>query len=87
MKLLKAFWNCGDTQIIEYAISRARLNRLEREVVDLILDNCYTQEEAAERMMLSTRSVQDYWRSAEHKLLAIPWVTAYGRELLGKKES
>lgn len=81
-KLLKAFWNCGDNQIIEFALIRAHLNRLEREVVNLVLDECMTQEEIAERMGYSTRKVQDFWYSASAKLLGIPWVYAYALELL-----
>lgn len=79
--LLKAFWNCGDNQIIEYALLRARLNRIESDVVHLILDECMTQEEAAEEMNYSTRRIQEAWYSAMNKLLAIPWVLAYAKEL------
>ena len=39
-KLLKAFWNCGDNQIIEFALTRAHLNRNEKEVIRLLLDEC-----------------------------------------------
>lgn len=82
--LLKDFWNCGDNQIIEFAILRAHLNRLEKEAVRLLLDECLTQEEAAEVMNIAPRSVQCYWYSAADKLLAIPWVRAYARELNSK---
>lgn len=80
-KLLKAFWNCGDNQIIEFALIRAHLNRLEREVLRLTLDECMTQEEVAEAINYSTRKVQDIWYSAAAKLLGIPWVYAYAVEL------
>lgn len=79
--LLKAFWNCGDNQIIEFALLRARLNRIEREVVHLMLDECMTQEEVAEELDFSTRKIQDAWYSGADKLLAIPWVQAYAKEL------
>lgn len=79
--LLKAFWNCGDNQIIEFALVRSRLNRLEREVVKLTLDECRSQEEIAEEMGYSTRKIQDIWYSASAKLLGIPWVYAYATEL------
>lgn len=79
--LLKDFWNCGDNQIIEFAILRAHLNRLEKEVVRLLLDECLTQEEAAEAMNIAPRSIQAYWYSAADKLLSIPWVVAYARDL------
>ena len=82
--LLKDFWNCGDNQTIEFAIMRAHLNRLEKEVVRLLLDECLTQEEAAEAMNIAPRSVQAYWYSAADKLLAIPWVRAYAKELNSK---
>lgn len=80
--LLRAFWNCGDNQIIEFALMRAHLNRLEKEVLILALDECYTQEEIAEKLNYSTRKVQDFWYSALDKLLDIPWVLAYAKELL-----
>lgn len=81
MSLIKSFWGCGDNQIIEFAIVRARLNRRERQAVELILDECMTQEQAAEVMCVSTRRFQDYWYSATNKLMAIPWVMAYAKEL------
>lgn len=80
-KLLKAFWNCGDNQIIEFALTRAHLNRNEKEVIRLLLDECMTQEEVAELLDFSTRKVQDEWYSGAGKLLAIPWVRAYAEEL------
>lgn len=79
--LLKYFWNCGDSQIIEFALMRARLNRHEREAIELILDECYTQEQAAERLDISVRAFQNYWTTAVKKLLDIPWVTAYAEAL------
>ena len=85
--LLQYFWNCGDDQIIQFAIQRAHLNRKEQEVLHLLLDECLTQEEAAEEMNYSSRRLQDYWYSASAKMLNIPWVIAYARELKGKKTS
>lgn len=79
--LIRYFWNCGDSQIIEFAIMKARLNRLEKEAITLIFDECLTQEKAAEKMDISTRRFQEYWYSAADKLLAIPWVSAYAKEL------
>ena len=79
--LIRAFWGCGDSQIIEFAMSRARLNRQERDVLCHMLDNCETQEQTAESMDLSTRKVQNLWYSACDKLLAIEWVAVYSREL------
>lgn len=83
-ELLKCFWNCGDNQIIEFAILRARLNSREKQVLQLMLDECLTQEETAERMNYSTRRVQDFWCSAVHKLLNIDWVRAYAISLNSK---
>ena len=80
-ELLKYFWNCGDNQIIEFAMVRARLNIKERKILELMLDECLTQEEAAEEMGYSTRRVQDFWCSAAHKLLNIAWVKAYAISL------
>lgn len=79
--LIRAFWNCGDSQIIEFAMTRARLNRNERDVLCYLLDDCKTQEQTAEAMDLSTRKVQSLWYSACDKLLAIDWVAVYSREL------
>lgn len=83
--LLKDFWACGDNQIIEFALMRARLNRLEKEVVVLMLDECMTQEQTAERMDLSVRRVQNLWYDASDKLLSIDWVRAYAVDLRKNK--
>lgn len=84
--LIRFFWDCGDGQIIEFAMIRARLNRREKEVLTLLLDECYTQEEAAEKLDVSVRNLQKIWYSASEKMLAIPWVLAYAKELkLNKK--
>jgi len=79
--LLKTFWACGDCETIEQAIARARLNRHEKEVITLILDECFTQEAAAEELNISVRELQNRWYSAAEKLLAIPWVLAYAEKL------
>lgn len=80
-ELLRYFWNCGDNQIIEFAMLRARLNSKEKQVLEFMLDNCLTQEETAERMGYSTRRVQEFWCSAANKLLNIAWVKAYAISL------
>lgn len=82
--LLKYFWNCGDSQIIEFAMMRARLNRNERTVLHLALDECQTQEQIAESLDTSTRNVQKIWSSAARKMLGIEWVYAYSVMLKGK---
>jgi hypothetical protein len=79
--LVKIFWGCGDNGIIEYALMRARLNRKEKEAVTYLLDECMSQEEAAEKMCVSTRRFQEYWYSASDKLLSLPWLAAYAEEL------
>lgn len=79
--LLKRFWSCGDNDIIEFAIMRARLNKREKDVLRLTLDECMTQEQAAEEMEASTRRVQEWWYMAADKLLSIPWVIAYAKTL------
>ena len=79
--LLFSFWNCGDNQIIEFALMRARLNKKEREVLSLILDECMTQEQVAEELGYSTRRTQEFWYSGADKLLSIPWVMAYAKSL------
>ena len=82
--LIKDFWNCGDGQIIEFAILRARLNANEKQAVTLVLDECKTQEQAAELMDISVRGLQALWYSAADKLLNIPWVYAYAKEMRNK---
>lgn len=79
--ILRAFWNCGDNEIIEFAIRRARLNSDEKKVCECLLDECMTQEETAEHLHNSVRWVQKKWDSAKRKLLSIPWVTVYGISL------
>lgn len=79
--LLKFFFDCGDDQIIQFAMIRAHLNRLEKDVITLMLDECLTQEQTAERIGYSPRKVQDIWYSASDKMLKIPWVLAYAKEL------
>lgn len=79
--LVKAFWNCGDTAIIDFAIHRARLNKNEKDVVECLLDECMTQEKTAEFLQISPRCVQDRWKTAADKLLTIPWLVAYAKEL------
>lgn len=80
-KLLKSFWACGDSETIEQALTRARLNRHEREVLILLMDECYTQEDAAEELQISVRELQNRWYSASEKILAIPWVLAFAEKL------
>lgn len=80
--IIKAFWTCGDSQTINFAIMKARLNRSEKKVIIYILDEDMTQEEAAEHLNMSLRSLQNYWYSAVNKLIRIPWVVAYGKELM-----
>lgn len=80
--LLRAFWGCGDSQTIEYALLRARLNKLEKEVLIFSLDECMTQEEIAERLNYSTRRIQQLWQTATDKVIGIPWVRAYAEYLL-----
>lgn len=83
--LIKHFWNCGDSQIIEFAMMRARLNRQERNVLHLALDELLTQEQIAEELDTSTRNVQKIWASATVKMLNIEWVYAYSFMLKNEK--
>lgn len=85
--LLKHFWNCGDCQIIDFAILRARLNRREKRALELIYDECLSQEEAAEDMCTSTRNFQNIYYSGSDKLLKIPWVKAYAEDLCLTKKT
>ena len=79
--LLSYFWNCGDDSIIQFALQRGHLNKREKEVIHLILDECMSQEEAAEEIGYSVRRTQEFWSSGCNKLLSIPWVRAYAMEL------
>lgn len=79
--LLKYFWNCGDNEIIEFAMIRARLNKREKDVIIASLDECLSQEEIAEKMYISTRQVQKLWYQGADKLLAIPWVRSYALDI------
>lgn len=79
--LIRAFWSCGDSSVISYAVMRAHLNRNELTVLRMILDDCMTQERAAEAMDISTRSLQALWRSGIDKILHQPWVRAYAVDL------
>lgn len=82
--LIFAFFDCGDDQIIQFALQRAHLNAPERKVIELMVDERLTQEEAAEQINYSVRHTQDIWYSAVKKLLNIPWVLAYAKELKRK---
>lgn len=79
--LIKFFMDCGDDQIIQFALTRAHLNRREKDVILLMFDECMSQEEIAERLGYSTRRIQDIWYSGSKKLMSIPWVAAYAKEL------
>lgn len=84
--LVKYFWRCGDNEIIEFAMLRARLNKEEKDVLVAVLDNCHTQEKTAEILGFSVRKVQNVWYSAAYKLLRIDWVSAYAKELRVKND-
>lgn len=81
ISLLRVFWGCGDNDIIELALKRARLNVNERNVITMILDECMTQEEIAERLDRSVRWVQKRSSDASNKLITIPWVYSYAKSL------
>lgn len=84
--LIKTLWACGDRLYIEYAVMRANLNRKEKEVLRLMLDECHTQEYTAELMDTSTRNVQKLWASATDKLLKIEWVRVYALAMRDERE-
>lgn len=83
--LIKDFWNCGDGALIAYSVMRAKLNRMECEALRLLLDECMTQEKAAEAVDISVRRFQTYWYSAADKLLQLPWVVACAGKVRRKK--
>lgn len=84
--LIRHLWGCGDRLYIDYAIMRANLNRKEKEVLHLMLDECMTQEQTAEELDTSTRNVQKIWSCAVEKLLKIEWVQLYALALKEKRE-
>lgn len=79
--LVKTFWTCGDSQIVDFAMMRARLDRKEKAVITSMLDDCMTQEETADRLQISVRTVQKLWASGTDKLLRIDWLVAYAEAL------
>ena len=79
--LVKTFWTCGDSQVIDFAMMRARLDRKEKAVITSMLDDCMTQEETADRLQSSVRTVQKLWASGTDKLLRIDWLVAYAEAL------
>lgn len=83
---MRAFWDCGDSGIIEYAIMRARLNDREKKVLIKTMDECKTQEEIAEEMYLSVRAVQGLWYDAQRKIMSLDWVKAYSNELIMREK-
>lgn len=74
---VKGLFMCADNEFIEFALNRARLNDNERTVLSEMIDHCMTQEQTAEKMDISVRQVQNYWYSANTKLLSIKWVTSF----------
>ena len=66
--LIKKLWKLGDKQFIDYALSCARLTLRERETVQYLLFDGLTQEQAAEKMDISTRGLQGLWSCAFKKL-------------------
>lgn len=74
--LLSRFWDCGDDDIIQFALMKAHLNKREKQVILMTLDECMTQEEIAEELNFSTRRIQQFWCSGAKKLLSISWLRA-----------
>lgn len=72
--IIKEFWKIADSDLIKLAQDKANLTRYEREVLRLMLTECYTQEQTAEIMEISTRKVQDLWKTACDKILSIYWI-------------
>ena len=75
--LIKKLWKLGDKQFIDYALSCARLTLRERETVQYLLFDGLTQEQAAEKMDISTRGLQGLWSCAVEKILLVPGAIPY----------
>ena len=69
--LIKKLWKLGDKQFIDYALSCARLTLRERETVQYLLFDGLTQEQAAEKMNISTRGLQEQLAGNQVRLLKI----------------
>lgn len=82
---IKAFWNCGDSRIINLALDSVELTEPELKILRMYLKACMTQEEIAEVLNLSPSYIQKIWYKATDKLLALPWVYCYGKELYNKQ--
>lgn len=78
---MKTFWSCGDRVLIDFAKDKVGLNREEKEVLHLLLDDCRSQEKAAEIMDISRTKVQCYWNTACRKLLSQEWLKIYATVL------
>ena len=76
-KEIKLLWNKGDITFIQYVYQNSRLNKQEREVAKLILCENITQEEASEKLDISTRGLKYIWKSACEKILSVPGVKPY----------
>lgn len=83
---IKAFWNCGDSRIINMSLECVELTDPELKVLKMSLKSCMTQEEIAEALNWSPSYVQKIWYRATDKLLALPWVYCYGKELYQKQK-
>lgn len=72
--IIKAFWKCGDQEIIDLACDRADLTQAERKTICLLLTNGKTEKEAAQIMDTSEEEINRVYYSACTKLLGICWV-------------
>lgn len=71
--LIKKLWKLGDKQFIDYALSCARLTLRERETVQYLLFDGLTQEQAAEKMDISTRGLQGAVELCRRKDFVSSW--------------
>ena len=63
-----AFLRCPYAELVDFAINFANLTRKEAAVVKLCGRLKYTQAEAAEELQCSEDAVQQWYKTAKHKL-------------------
>ena len=62
------FLRCPSSELVDFALTLANLDRKEAAVIEICGRKAYTQEEAAEILDRSPDAVQKWWRSGISKL-------------------
>jgi DNA-directed RNA polymerase specialized sigma24 family protein len=64
------FLRCPSSELVDFALTLANLDKKEAAVIDLCGRKAYTQEEAAEILDRSPDAIQKWWHSGTIKLKA-----------------